>query len=140
MLALEPQDEAVLRAVTRAAAESLPCPTNDVLCDLIGAVSVSTPARCMKRLERKGLIEVARSNSFRVVTVLSSGDRTAGEITNQHWRDRGPSVTRRQRPYKKRFGINYDAKADLPESFEPVDRDPCFYCGTRADVGCRHRK
>lgn len=22
---------------------------------------------------------------------------------------------------------------------EPVDRDPCFRCGTRADVGCPHR-
>jgi len=21
-----------------------------------------------------------------------------------------------------------------------VDRDPCFYCGTRADIGCRHQE
>lgn len=23
---------------------------------------------------------------------------------------------------------------------DPVDRDPCFLCGTRADLGCKHRK
>ena len=22
----------------------------------------------------------------------------------------------------------------------PVERDPCFYCGTRADLGCAHRR
>lgn len=23
---------------------------------------------------------------------------------------------------------------------DPVDRDPCFLCGTRADIGCQHRR
>jgi len=25
------------------------------------------------------------------------------------------------------------------DSLTRVDRDPCFYCGTRGDMGCRHR-
>ena len=28
---------------------------------------------------------------------------------------------------------------DLPEDRQPVDRDPCFKCGVRGDIGCRHR-
>lgn len=28
---------------------------------------------------------------------------------------------------------------DMPEDLQPVDRDPCFKCGVRGDIGCRHR-
>lgn len=31
------------------------------------------------------------------------------------------------------------SQLDLPDDWEPVDRDPCFRCGTRGDIGCAHR-
>ena len=27
--------------------------------------------------------------------------------------------------------------ADIPA---PIERDPCFHCGTRGDIGCNHRR
>lgn len=41
--------------------------------------------------------------------------------------------------HKQRIPAMMAARAirdDLPR----VERDPCSYCGVRADVGCRHRR
>lgn len=37
--------------------------------------------------------------------------------------------------------INYAQRDPKPEDVPaPIERDPCFYCGTRADLGCRHQR
>ena len=42
------------------------------------------------------------------------------------------------RPPIRRLTTGPAAAAD--NAPEPIDRDPCFKCGTRADIGCRHRR
>ena len=32
-----------------------------------------------------------------------------------------------------------EAREPPRPDLEPVDRDPCFMCGIRADIGCKHR-
>lgn len=133
---LLPQEQAVLTAIASAAAMNGPCPSNDTLASLIGASSASTPARCVKRLERKGVITVARGNSCRVVTVISTGAKTAGQVKSDHWRVRQP-IGRRLRP--RPDGREGHGPANSAPTFVSSDRTPCFYCGTRGDLGCEHR-
>lgn len=42
-----------------------------------------------------------------------------------------------QRLHENGRAFDYSRPADPPP---PVDRDPCFQCGTRADIGCKHRR
>lgn len=133
------QDLAVLNAIKRAAAAGRPCPTNDILAGIIGAGSVSTPARCIKRLERKGLISVQRGNSQRVVTVAATGQRTAGHIEHPHWRERRGMKEPVRRQYNSRLGAS-EREPAVPDDFVPVDRTPCFRCGVRGDLGCEHHR
>lgn len=52
--------------------------------------------------------------------------------------DTAPPETSRDRAGRQPAGaFNQGGNVPLPDS--RVDRDPCFKCGVRADLGCRHR-
>ncbi len=46
-----------------------------------------------------------------------------------------------KRPYRltpRTLAVGCDR--DPPANRPRVDRDPCFFCGTRGDIGCRHQR
>lgn len=48
------------------------------------------------------------------------------------------SCGRLERPPVRRMNT---AAAPAPDDAPtPIERDPCFKCGTRADIGCKHRR
>lgn len=53
------------------------------------------------------------------------------------------TVFERRRIYKRQTTRQFVRPAiDLPNAdieARRVDRDPCPYCGVRADIGCKHR-
>jgi len=122
-------EKAVLKLVTHAAEMGEPCPSNLVIADVTGSTSGSA---LVASLERKGLIRVERGNSKRVVTILATGRRTAGQIRKPHWRDR-PETRTKARKVRPKVAL---AQEPAPESLPRVDRDTCFWCGARGDA-CR---
>lgn len=48
-------------------------------------------------------------------------------------------MTRPYRIFDRRGYASGEKRAPLPES-RFTDRSPCFWCGVRADIGCRHRR
>lgn len=131
------QDAAVLAAITRAAENGQPCPTNDVLAGLISADSAATSVKVMRRLEKRGLIVVERFGMSRIVTVVESGKRTTGEPKRVHWRHRDPAAPVKHKP--KPAAAPAAPAVAKPEPVR-VDREPCFYCNIRADIGCKHSR
>jgi hypothetical protein len=92
--------------------------------------STSDVAGLLDSLARRGLIAVERGANTRVVTILGTGLRTAGEARGERV-NRGPSTTRR---------AGLDPASDPPLPPRGPERDPCPRCGVRADVGCGHRR
>ncbi len=81
-LAVPDRVRKVMRLLTVAAANNSPCPTNSEIAVAIGAKSMSAGANAIGLLESANLIRVERTNSRRVVTIVSTGKRTAGRIVN----------------------------------------------------------
>lgn len=131
-------DEIVLRMIERAIEHGDRCPSNNEIATAVGATSCSRGANILTRLERLGIISVARGGSSRVVTILATGKKTAGEVPRLHWRFRAENAHRRH------VGYSMPAKGKLVDELpiEPIRmrviRDPCPRCGTRADIGCAH--
>ena len=121
----------VLRILSAAAEAGSRCPTNADIADLISAESTATAARVVKLLETMGLITVRRGGMNRSLTIASTGKSTAPITGPAHWRERKLGRVY-PRPPKPRPG---DGE---PISAIRVDRDPCGFCGTRRDIGCRH--
>lgn len=134
--ALLPIEALVLTLLERAANARQPVPSNYAIADRIGASSPSTPSHVLKKLEQHGLIRVERFQAGREITIVATGARTAfdGERTphSHAGRRRAPAKIAEPRP----------AVAEPPArelaTLVRVDRDPCFRCGTRRDLGCRH--
>jgi hypothetical protein len=104
------------------------CPSNEDICERVGASSPATGARLVSALETMGLIKVERFLQSRIVTIVDTGESTA-------------IVHRTPRPARKRVrkGRLEDFKGAA--DFVPVvhvSREPCFCCGVRADIGCKH--
>lgn len=137
------QEAIVMTALAGAVSSNLPCPSNNELAGLLDAASVSTPVNVLARLQKKGLIEIERFATSRIVTICATGKSTAGDRSKAaHWRvtgaknpgaytgkARGDSSVR---TVVRRPSIRDDA---LPPS---VSRDPCPRCGIRSDIGCQH--
>jgi hypothetical protein len=89
-------------------------------------------------LETMGLISVTRYQVGRVITILSSGKSTAPMTGKLHWSVRGV-VRRQSRPpiISTNPETSGTYRGPVPEN-QRVYRDPCQYCGARADVGCHH--
>ena len=70
-------------ALERAANAGSPCPSND---DLASTLSYANPSRIsdlMSLLETMGFITVERGHNIRVVTIVKTGKRTAGQVTKR---------------------------------------------------------
>ncbi|MDZ7894190.1 MAG: hypothetical protein U5M50_04030 [Sphingobium sp.] len=88
-----------------------------------------------------------RYQASRVATVTETGRQTLRLPDRPHWRDipghkPATTMTQRKRALSARDGIvsaGAVGRDPVPES-APVDRDPCFRCGVRGDLGCKHRR
>lgn len=132
----------VLRCLTAAAEAHETCPTNDALAVAIQASAVAA-SDLVRRLERRGLIKVQRGNCTRVVTVLSTGKRTLGQVTAPHWRERNgpPPIAPVQQKlvgmtYPERQIFNAARDAEIEE--RRIARDPCVRCAVRKDIHAEH--
>lgn len=85
----EIKEHAVERAVKifgllkQAAARNEPCPKNTALAARFGC-GTATVVNAFAFLEANGMIEVARGQCNRVVTICSTGERTAGRLRETH--------------------------------------------------------
>jgi hypothetical protein len=70
----------MLRALERAANAGVPCPSNDDLSRTLGYASPSKASDLIAMLETIGFITVERGCDTRVVTIVKTGKRTAGEV------------------------------------------------------------
>jgi len=134
-------EQKMLGVLADAAKAGRPCPTNKDLCDQVGYASSSAPSVVILRLEREGFLRVTRYQNSRQVYVRSVDASTAPVRNPQpHWRERPDHVKRAHRP--RRTAEVKALTAPLVEEVLPprVDRDPCGWCGVRADIGCRHSR
>jgi hypothetical protein len=126
----------VMRMLRLAAEGGMPCPGNAEIAAAIEGASLSSGANAIALLETMNLIRVERFGASRIVTIVESGKKTAGETGNIHWRLREDGET----PTRKRATPSA-FKQDREEALaRPViDRTPCPRCGVRGDFGCSHR-
>ncbi len=120
-------EKAVMALLESAADAGVACPSNTAIGNRLG---MSGGSEILSSLERKGLIKVERGSSKRVVTILATGKRTAGEITSLHWRLRPEN----QGKLKARAGERCEKKRPperLVEDLPRVEQASCFWCGTR---------
>ena len=95
-------------------------------------VSTFSLANQLSRYPHKWLKEVARAqkptaNTIARVTALLGGS------------DLPPTHNSGRRRTFQRVVRQTIREPELPTGLTPVDRDPCFRCGVRADIGCMHR-
>lgn len=116
----------VYDALVKAALAGETCPSNSDLCTLVGSKTVSTPAHAISRMAKAGRLRVTHCNNGREIHIVEH-DVTIISRTRLEMIKRGTLVPGAQR----------DA---VPAEQVPaiVDRDPCFRCGVRGDIGCEH--
>jgi DNA-binding FadR family transcriptional regulator len=89
----EQREHAVQRAgkifsvIRQAAERGEVCPTNDILAERF-ACGKTAIVNALHFLESVGMIRVERGSDRRVVTIVSSGLRTAGSAGQPHWTER----------------------------------------------------
>ncbi len=128
------QGARLLAILAKCAREGRGAPTNSEMAALLRIKNAPTASKALQRLEARGEVTVVRFRDSRVVTITATGESTAAAL---------PPTS-----------LNADAAAgadDQPQGNaasvarakpEPlrVDRDPCTFCGVRADIGCRHSR
>jgi len=107
------REQALLALITQAIEAGAPAPSNPTICNVLGFKSIGSAAEAVQALERKGLIEVERGMNSRVIRLR--GEATAPTIQ---------SSFRRGNAYL--------------DTMARVYREPCFFCGVRSDLGCKH--
>lgn len=117
---MSPVDEAILAIIKRAIANHATCPTNGEIADELGLMSDSSVSEALRRLRATGLIETRRIKVGRIVTLVETGEQTCGK-------------TKAPRLVEKAAIDSIDVSG-----MARVNRDPCGFCGVRADIGCRH--
>ena len=151
------------RMLEWAARNGEPCPTNAQIAFMIGKRSMSTAAAYVNQLETAGLIAVERGSCARVVTIVASGKKTAGEKPAPHWRE-GKQKPEGKAPAPKSIDgelvgyrpppTNYEQRRDRTAALEAYKQEqeriesqrrhvaPCARCGVRADyhksMGCKN--
>ena len=111
---LSPERERILMALLAdAIAKGAPAPSNPVIAEKLGYRSIASACEAVSFLERKGLIEVERGLSSRVIRMRDQST--------------APSVQ-----------AAFTRTSAHIETLTRVHRKPCFFCGTRSDVGCKH--
>lgn len=122
----------VMRMIETAVANGKPCPSNIDISHKLGMQSPSGAVKVLASLEKRGLIEIERFGASRRVTIAATGRSTA--------------VIGSQRPHfraGKKGALQLRSVPRVEATLEEkqlirVDRDPCFYCNTRKDLGCKH--
>jgi hypothetical protein len=137
---LAARQQVVLGMLEQAAAGGRKCPTNDEFGDRLNS-SGSYASAVMSELQQMGIIRLERFARGREVEIVATGAKTAPVGRKLHWRQ---STDGPKRNYVRRVALPDDDdgrqfRGDLPID-RYVDRDPCWRCGARADVGCRHRE
>lgn len=127
---LSPTQRLVLRLIEAAAEAGAVCPTNNAIANSVG-IEPSSVCKAIRALEDGGWIRVKSFTHGREVTVIASGRAT-------RW-DGGRVPRGRAAPLAAPADVVTDLTPPSRASLLRVDRDPCFLCGTRADLGCAHR-
>lgn len=113
-------DKTMMGIVRQSIADKVMLPVERDLMALIGARSPSTVQDSLRRLRRAGVIEVRTVKGRRVVQITETGEETAEPETGS-------------------IRIAHDPEPPINVShMSRVNRDPCGFCGVRADIGCRH--
>ena len=120
---LSPSMRDILAAIESAAANGRRCPSNAALASLVGAHD-GYGSKAVADLELRGLIEVQRGHKSRVVKVIATGKCTIDDATKDSHRRAFVGPAQSNPPYPLD---------------QYVQRDPCWFCGVRADAGCKHR-
>lgn len=112
----------VYEELVRAARAGESCPSNSKLCKMLGASSVATPSRIMKRLADEGRLVVTTYTTGRDVHIpeiaLTISSATSSRTVHP---TAGPVAV---------------TASPIPRS--SISREPCFRCGVRGDIGCEH--
>lgn len=117
---MSPSDGKIFSIIKRAIANRATCPTNGEIADELGLLSDSSVSESLRRLRDAGLIETRRIKVGRIVTLVETGEQTCGK-------------TKAPRLVEKAAIDSIDVSGMVR-----VNRDPCGFCGVRADFGCRH--
>lgn len=120
---LRPVDQRVYEILVAAADAGECCPSNSALGARIDGSAVQA-SDILRRLERRGVIMVARGNNSRLVTIVASGRRTAGPVPEPHWRDRAPDP-RQPKPAR--------ILGKPPSASDPLSRDENLAARIEAD-------
>jgi hypothetical protein len=120
-------DELVYAELVRAALAAEPCPTNRALGIVLGMSSTFPGMMAMRRLTAAGRIRVDSEKGSREVYIVELG-LTLLSIKRQDGVQRDAEAAAAR--------ARAEARSPLPSV---IDRTPCFRCGIRADIGCRHQ-
>lgn len=121
MTPLGPTCQDVLSAITQAAELGKPCPSNSDLAKVAKLSAKDSVNAVIRKLESMGLITVERVPLGRCITVAKTGKSTA------------PVKRASERPKPAPLTARPLFVAQV------VNRDPCFKCGVRGDIGCKHQ-
>jgi hypothetical protein len=96
---ISPIDAIVYSAIAQAAERGEPCPNNDLILDLTGWSSLSSPRKVLLRLEKRGLVRNRSFQHGRQVQITSTGHSTAPpRCQATHWRHRAIEQSDGPRP------------------------------------------
>lgn len=136
---MSPNQERVFLMLCRAAEDGEACPTNHHIAAALDASSPSRGPALLNQLTKLGFISVERGACNRVVTILETGKKTAGEVRQSHWRFRPENWHRRHILYTAPVCRRTNPEIVADKMAQPrVSRDPCTRCGIRGDIGCEH--
>lgn len=82
---MTPREKLAFDAIVLAAERGEPCPSNADLCGVAGLQSVGLTSTIVSRLESQGYVAIQRGHRARVVTIVATGQRTAGTIATPHF-------------------------------------------------------
>ena len=136
---LAPTERLALSLIEAAANAGEVCPSNAVIAQRIGA-GLAKASDVVLRLEKKGWIRVERFMAGRAVTIVTSGRATRWDHARTPHVRRAVTIGAAVRvPVRDRSPARSAGPVRPAATFTRLDRDPCFLCGTRADLGCAHR-
>lgn len=116
----------VYDALVKAALAGEACPSNSDLCTLVGSSTVSTPAQAISLMAKAGRLRVTHCSNGREIHIIEH-DVTIVSKTR---------ITMLRKAALAPSGPAGGAPAERLPAI--VDRDPCFRCGVRGDIGCEH--
>lgn len=140
---LTAQDLVVLAALNGAANAGSSCPSNEDIMAMTNVASPASAAAILKKLQKRGLITVERIARARRVTIVETGRQTAAVTGRPRSKGAGPNHRTAMAVYSARKQAERiraeEADKLVALAIASVEREPCFRCGVRGDVGCKHR-